>query len=190
MQASKHPNASTPQIPREVSRANWCDLLFRLAFHQVKLQMNIHYILSMMTGCGSLKRSTDSAKTGVLDRRVWDMAAFVFVQCPTKKKKKNLFHTRLQHKDNCFFQKRKKNFDYWAQLALSIDPRLDSLLICYICCSIDHSELSCLRSTLRLATAQSASVIFLCVFVCLSAAQKLILVSSFCFLFTFEFWVF
>lgn len=161
MQASKHPNASTPQIPREVSRANWCDLLFRLAFHQVKLQMNIHYILSMMTGCGSLKRSTDTAKTRVLDRGVRDMAAFVFVQCPTKKK--NLFHSRLQHKDNYFFQKRKKNFDYWAQLALSIDPRLDSLLICYICCSIDHSELSCLRSTLRLATAQSASVIFLCV---------------------------
>lgn len=40
----------------------------------------------MMTGCGSLKRSTDTAKTRVLDRRVQDMAAFVFVQCPTKKK--------------------------------------------------------------------------------------------------------
>ena len=67
MQASKHPNASTPQIPREISRATWCDLLFRLGFHQVKLQRNIHYILSMMTGCGSLKRSTDTAKTTVLD---------------------------------------------------------------------------------------------------------------------------
>ena len=33
VQASKHPNASTPQIPREISRATWCDLLFRLGFH-------------------------------------------------------------------------------------------------------------------------------------------------------------
>ena len=164
--------------------------LFRLGFHQVKLQRNIHYILSMMTGCGSLKRGTHTEKTMVLGTGMlgtWLHSCL----CNVRQKKNNfLFHTQLQHKDNYYFQKTKKNFDYWAQLGLSIDPSLDSLSICYICCSIDHSELSCLKSILRLAAAQTSSVIFLCVFVCLSPAQKLISVSIFCFLLTFEFWVF
>ena len=171
MQASKHPNASTPQIPREISRATWCDLLFRLGFHQVKLQRNIHYILSMMTGCGSLKRGTHTEKTMVLGT---GMLGTWLHSCLCNVRQNFfffLFHTQLQHKDNYFFQKTKKNFDYWAQLGLLIDSRLDSLSICYICRSIDHSELSCLRSILRLAAAQTSSVIFLCVFVSVSCPK-------------------
>lgn len=79
-----------------------------------------------MTGCGSLKRSTDTAKTRVLDRRVQDMAAFVFVQCPTKKKKKFISYTVATQGQLFLLEKKKEfwllgtiSFVNWPQIRLS-----------------------------------------------------------------------